>query len=94
METKNKAFAINPATGESKMLDFDNPDAEMLRQMADVLLNRLNSSVSLLKMLYIDNNLPMISSEIKTIVSDLVDEKITQDEARRKVLAWKAAIKN
>ena len=87
---KDKAFVFDPKTGKSKTYDFANPDADMLRQMADVLLNRLGSP-AVLKMLYIDTA-SVVPAEVKAIVQSLLDGNISQDEARTKVLEWKATI--
>ena len=84
----NKAFVVDPKTGKSKVYDFNNPDNDMLRQMADVLLNRLNAGEGVLKLIYIDNK--DCPSEVKQIVQDVLDKKLTPAEAREKVLAWKA----
>jgi hypothetical protein len=92
---ENKAYTFNPNTGKSRVYDFDHPDPDMLRQMADVLLNRIDSTLTkrvVLKMLYVDNAQSVIPAEVKAIVSDLVADTITPDEARQRVLAWKETI--
>lgn len=86
----NKAFAFDPKTGESKVYDFNNPDADMLKQMTDVLLNRLGN-VAVLRMLYLDAN-SVVPPEVKAIVQALVDDEITQEEARNRILSWKALL--
>jgi len=88
--SENKAFVFDPKTGESKVYDFSQPDTDMLRQMSDVLLNRLGNPV-VLKMLYLDAQ-SVVPSELKAIVQNLVDKQITQDEARKKILDWKATL--
>ena len=87
----NKSFVLDPKTGESKVMDFDNPDNEMLRQMCDVLMNRLNAAPDVLKLIYTDNK--ACHPEIRQIVQDLLDSKLTPEQAREQVLAWKAKLK-
>lgn len=84
----NKAYVIDPS-GKSKVYDFDNPDTDMLRQMADVLINRLGK-VAVLRMLYLDQK--TVPPELKQIVQDLVDQKINQDQAKERVLDWQAKL--
>lgn len=86
----NKAFAFDPKTGESKVMDFNNPDADMLKQMADVLLKRLGNK-AVLRMLYLDNN-SIVPPQVKEIVQALVDDEITEEEARTRIVTWKGLL--
>lgn len=86
---ENKAFAFDPKTGESKVYDFDKPDKDMLRQMAEVLIHRLDNP-AVLRMLYLDND--KVPPEICTIVQDLVDAKIDKSDATRRIEEWKAKL--
>jgi len=87
-----KAYAFDPKTGDGKVYDFEKPDADMLRQMADVLLNRLDKP-KVLKMLYLDNSDAVIPAELVAIITDLVvGNNIDEATARERILAWKAKV--